>query len=92
MQARALGQARQNLDQPYLNPGNHFAGIGSRQTEHQTFDGFALAVARHRTVAGERPDTYVGDIAQSYHSAVTHGDDYRPQIVWRLDTAFFPHQ
>src|SRR6185369_8676827 len=85
-------QGRRDLGQPRLDAGHHLLGIGPAQAEDQAFDRFALAALGYRAVAGQRPETHLGDVADAHDLAVPGLQDNRPDVVDMADRPFGAYQ
>ena len=83
-------QAGRQRSQARFDRFDQVRSIGTTQRDHDALDGFALAIAGHRTVAGQRLHAHLGDIADAYWYITATNHD-AAQVLQRLDGALGAH-
>ena len=66
--------------------------IGTRQAEHQPFDGFAATALRDHAVTRDRAVAYGRHVGETDRAAVLARHDDGTKVVLCLDAAFAAHQ
>ena len=75
-----------------MHTGDHLAGVGASQAEHQALHSLALAILGHHAVAGQGAKANLGQVANPHRAGAVGIDHNGPQVIQGADAALAAYQ